>query len=132
MTIDAALDSLIEAGGGATFLVVDREKRPTGVLRPANLRACPRAEWIRCSVADVATPVDELPRLDIEQSAREALALLDDLEATGRGAAGNPIVVVARAEVAVAVLDRRSILLRLLTLDRDEASNRPGATSSEY
>ena len=123
-TIDAALEALIDAGGDAAFLVLDGEKRPVGVLRLANLRACPRADWIHRSVAAVATPVADLPHLDVDQPAREALALLDEVEATGRGAAGPSIVVVAREGTAVAVLNRRVILRRLLSLDRERGSYR--------
>jgi hypothetical protein len=124
-TIDEALDPLIQAGGDAPFLVLGPGASPSGVLRLANLRGCPRAEWFRRPIADVATPLATVPRLDAGRSARDALVLLDDLERGRTDLPGGPLVVVARDGVPVAALDRRRILVRLLTQERREEPAAP-------
>jgi hypothetical protein len=127
-TIEEALDPLIAAGGDAPFLVDDADGRPAGVLRLANLRGCPRAEWDRRPVAEVMTSLGALPRLDVDRSCFDALVLLDDLEGGRAALPGAPVVLVERDGVPVAALDRRQVRVRLLTLGRRQvaASEDPG------
>jgi Zn-dependent protease len=116
-TIEDAIEPLLGAGGDAPFLVGGTDGRPIGVLRLANLRGCPRAEWDRRTVAEVTTPLAGLPRLDADRPAVDALALFDDLERRPVTVPGGPVVVIERDGAPLAALDLRGVLRRLVSAE---------------
>jgi hypothetical protein len=116
-TIEDAIEPLLGAGGDAPFLVGGADGRAIGVLRLANLRGCPRAEWDRRTVAEVTTPLAGLPRLEAERPAVDALALFDDLERRPVTIPGGPVVVIERDGAPLAVLDLRGVLRRLVNAE---------------
>lgn len=104
-TIDDTIDELLQSHAAGSLLV-ERDGEIIGLTGLAQIRPVPRRLWSERIIADVARPLDDLPRLDARTP---LLELLDRFETD------NPdTVLITRGGRIVAATDRALTQARVL------------------
>jgi hypothetical protein len=105
-TVDQAVEWLLAEGHDASLFVV-ADGAIVGALRMAELRGTRRSAWDRLTVGEVMRRLEDLPSIRFDQSVAEALTILDQRPAAVvRDEAGQPVTLVNRTTLLVAVADR--------------------------
>jgi len=107
-TLETVVDTLIEEGHRSALLVIEENGDPTGVIQLANLRRVRRSEWPDRRANDVMTPIGDLLALPPDIAALDAIAALDQAEASLAviAVAGGPTLLITREQLLDCLMSR--------------------------
>ncbi|MDQ3043718.1 MAG: hypothetical protein M3R06_01015 [Chloroflexota bacterium] len=81
LTIDEALERLIDPGDDRSCLVVDENNAVIGVISLEQVRGIPRRAWSEVRLETIMVSIDALPRLDAASSVFDAIEVVESADA---------------------------------------------------
>lgn len=115
-TIDAAIDEILQSISSGPLLV-ERDGEVVGLVSLDNIQRIPRARWDSCTVGEVASPLDGIPRTSHDSALVDILDVVD--------ASSGHVALIVAGERIVGAVDRKIVHARI----RDHLRSAPTARS---